>query len=137
MRVESGDLAPARDVPPATRTAAPQLGKDAFLKLLVAQLQYQDPMAQGNDREFISQLAQFSALEQMTELTRFSQLASGVGFIGKEVSVRLPGGQEAKGVVTGFRLDGAEPEVLIGTDRYPLKLVQGINSAGFGSHTAP
>lgn len=128
MRVESGNVAQPDGTAAPTRTASPQLGKDAFLKLLVAQLKYQDPMQQGNDREFIAQLAQFSALEQMTELTRSSQLASGVGFIGKEVSISLDGGREATGIVTGFRLDGKEPEVMIGADRYPLKQVQRVGS---------
>lgn len=44
------------------------LDKDAFLKLLVTQLQNQDPLNPMEDREFISQMAQFSALEQMQQL---------------------------------------------------------------------
>ena len=45
-----------------------ELGKDAFLQLLVTQMQYQDPLDPQDNSEYLSQLAQFSALEQMTNV---------------------------------------------------------------------
>jgi flagellar basal-body rod modification protein FlgD len=46
-----------------------QLGQDAFLNLLVTQLRHQDPLQPQADGEFIAQLAQFSSLEKLTQMT--------------------------------------------------------------------
>lgn len=50
------------------RSANDTLDKNSFLKLLVTELSHQDPMQPVNDREFISQMAQFSSLEQMNNI---------------------------------------------------------------------
>jgi flagellar basal-body rod modification protein FlgD len=44
------------------------LGRDAFLQLLTTQLAHQDPLQPQGDTEFIAQLAQFSSLEQLTQM---------------------------------------------------------------------
>jgi len=54
-----------------TATAPPKdtsLGKDAFLQLLVTQLQHQDPTQPQDDAQFITQLATFSSLEQLSSI---------------------------------------------------------------------
>ena len=52
----------------AARTPKTELGKDDFLQLLAAQLQYQNPLEPMTDSAFVAQLAQFSSLEQLSQL---------------------------------------------------------------------
>lgn len=87
-----------------------QLGKDDFLRLLVTQLRHQDPLQPVNDREFIAQLAQFSALEQMhnvatavLELARRQEAAAAFGLVGRRVRVQAEDGTVVEGVVSGVR----------------------------------
>jgi hypothetical protein len=54
-----------------------KMGKDQFLNLLMTQLKNQDPLKPADDTQFIAQMAQFSSLEQMQQMTgSFSQLKS-------------------------------------------------------------
>src|SRR3954465_266316 len=73
----------------ANATKQAGIGKDDFLKLLVGQLQHQDPMQPSDDNQFIGQMAQFSQLEQETNAAQSSdQLvrASTLGLIGRTVT---------------------------------------------------
>ena len=82
--------------PPSTVTATSKaMGKDAFLKLLITQLQHQDPLNPADSTEFTSQLAQFSSLEQLSNVNdnlttlKLYQAsinnAQAVSFIGKDI----------------------------------------------------
>ena len=99
------------------------LGKDDFLKILITQLQYQDPTAPMDDKQFIAQMAQFSTLEQMTSMAGdFSKLTSMLmgneasGALGKNVEI-MEGERIIQGVVQAVTR-GETPEVLVNGSFY-------------------
>ena len=71
-----------------TRNTNQDLGKEAFLQLLVTQMRYQDPLDPQDNSEYIAELAQFSALEQMTNVSdTLSDMNTVVGNIDTSVLV--------------------------------------------------
>ncbi|MBS1818579.1 MAG: hypothetical protein JSU08_11660 [Acidobacteria bacterium] len=79
----AGAAAGATDSTSTTKKNNNALGKDAFLNLLVTQLQHQDPTKPMDDTAFLAQLAQFSSLEQLQQmnqsLTTISQFYTALG----------------------------------------------------------
>lgn len=84
-----------------------KLGKDAFLQLLVAQMQNQDPLNPSSDTEYISQLAQFSSLEQMENLNSSTANQTALGLVGKNVIMNVDSSGGTSGVIGG-RVDYVE-----------------------------
>lgn len=105
----------------AALTKTKELGKDEFLKLLLTQLRYQDAQDPVKDKEFIAQMAQFSALEQTTNMTKtFEKVAKrgmnneALSMLGQNaVAVRAGSGEMVEGRVTSIRYTDTEPEVTI------------------------
>src|SRR5918912_1520934 len=96
-----------------TRNTNGVLGKDDFLKLLVGQLQHQDPMAPSDDQQWIGQMAQFSQLEQVTNTAQDTARIAGelgrsgaLGLIGRTVTYNDADGNAQSGVVGQVDIDG-------------------------------
>ena len=111
-----------------------ELDKDSFLKLLVAELRHQDPTQPMNDREFISQMAQFSSLEQMSNMNQAierlvlrSQSGEAFSLIGKEVeAVDFVSQQLVRGVASGvvYRQDGVK--IIVGSTEVSLNDIHAV-----------
>lgn len=93
------------------------LGKDAFLQLLVAQMQYQDPLEPTSDTEWISQLAQFSALEEMQNMSAALTNSQAFSMVGKTVSVSTDTGNK-EGVVEYVTMSGNKTYVSVDGNKY-------------------
>ena len=100
------------------------LGKEDFLKILLTQLAHQDPTAPMEDKEFIAQMAQFSSLEQMTnmaadfsKMARMLRVTEASSAMGKSVELSQ-GDETVKGVVRAVTRDDM-PQILVNDKYYP------------------
>jgi flagellar basal-body rod modification protein FlgD len=122
----------------STTAKAGALDKEAFLKLLVAQISNQDPMKPMEGTEFVTQLSQMSAVEQAIAQTKsletLSAQMSGVSnaqtmdLVGKTVTVTGTDGKDVEGVVKQVSFDQGYPVIgLVNGTSVPvssLKIVQ-------------
>ncbi|WP_370639793.1 flagellar hook assembly protein FlgD [Borrelia sp. RT5S] len=108
------------------------LGRDDFLKLLITQLRYQDPTDPMKDKEFIAQMAQFSTLEQMTNMSKsFEKLSSALNLskdldlLGKVVEFEHAGGEVIRGKVTSVKT-GVNPGIMVDGKYYTYESILSI-----------
>ena len=102
------------------------LGKDDFLKLLVTQLQSQDPLNPMDDKEFIAQMAQFTSLEQMQNMNTSMQMTQATSYIGKQVTWDNDQGIQQTGVVTAVRMVSGQPKVVVREQVFALDKVTSV-----------
>jgi flagellar basal-body rod modification protein FlgD len=107
--------------PSATTNQASNLGLEDFMKILLTQLQYQDPLKPMDNQEFMAQIAQFTSLEQTQELNdKIDQLITNqaalqsVGLIGRTVDISTTTGQ-VTGTVASLSLQGDSPQISVTT----------------------
>ena len=117
------DAVPAR-IPKQT------LGQDDFLTLITVQLAHQDPLKPMEDTAFIAQMAQFTSLEQTTQLSKEfaslranSELSAAGGLLGRQVTVSDAKGNVVTGVVSAVDSTTTTPRLLIDGALYPYASV--------------
>ncbi len=123
---------PTTDPATAVTKATQSLGKDEFLKLLLTELRYQDALDPMKDKEFIAQMAQFSSVEQMVNLTNSftafaaeSKRGAALDLLGKRVtSIDANTGEEISGIATSAKFEKNDPELRLQTEAGLTKVVK-------------
>ncbi len=110
------------------------LDKNDFLKILITQLSHQDPTQPMDDKAFIAQMAQFSSLEQMTNMSEgMAKVANliaksqAVSLLGNTVDV-ANGGETVSGVVEAVT-GGDFPQILVNGQYYDSSQVQKVKTS--------
>lgn len=130
-----GSIKAKGDGTSATATGA--MDKDAFLKLLVAQLKYQTPDSPADSSQFMAQTAQFSMLEAMQNMVKgqstllvAQQSVEATNMLGQKITASpTVGTTDIVGVVTGVKLGTDGPVLKIGDKEVPLSSVKEVNKA--------
>ena len=122
-----------------------ELGKDAFLNLLVAQLKYQDPSSPTDSSQFMAQTAQFTMVEKLEALTasqtamvNAQNLASATSLVGRQVSW-TEGTATKTGVVSAVTMNNGTAQLSVGdltVDLSAVTKVQPAPAAGASGTTA-
>ncbi|HVM41049.1 MAG TPA: flagellar hook capping FlgD N-terminal domain-containing protein [Acidimicrobiia bacterium] len=119
-----------KEAPPAPH----EMGKDSFLKLLIAQLKYQDPLNPAEGSEFMAQTAQFTVVEKLDALAKSNadMLAgqrdlAGASLLGRTVAyVDAETGEDTSGVVTSVQFGGESVVLKVGDTEVPLASVKEV-----------
>lgn len=121
---------------PAPEQPTDIFSSDGFLRILASQIRGQNPLEPMKDTEFLAQMAQFSQLEQMTNLakdiralTLSGQLSQGAALIGRTVTYQPQGSlTPVTGIVEGLRVagDGRSMSLVVGGVEVDVSLVTAV-----------
>ncbi len=107
------------------RTTDKSLGQDDFLKILVAQMANQDPMSPTSNEDFLAQMAQFTMLEQIKEMSASFATTQAYSMIGKDVYIQN-GDSLIRGKVDGVTKEDGINYLLVGGNMYDVTRVVGV-----------
>ncbi len=119
-----------------------QVATTDFLELLTVQLKNQDPINPVQQEDFISQLAQFSQLENSEELNasfasllKLQQISQGIDLVGKEVTYLDPSSSQLQtGAVDEFFVDQGNIQLMINGQSISVDLISGVRAATPGTN---
>jgi len=122
----------------SSRNTTGELGKDDFLNLLIIQLRYQDPLNPVDDKEFIAQMAQFSALEQMQNMNKTVTQLQAYSLMGKTVTANIEDESSntltvVEGTVTGVKIQSGKAYVIVDEREIPIEQVTYVYDKQYAS----
>lgn len=119
----------------AEKKSGGALDKDAFLQLLVAQMKYQDPMEPTDNTEYVSQLATFSELENMQNMSASMDMQRASGLVGQYVYIEDPKISGDVGLVEGIvdyvTYSGNKTFLSVGGELYDLENLKTVADAEY------
>ena len=107
--------------------SAKSLNQNDFLKLLVTQIQFQDPMNPKSNTDMAAQMAQFTSLQQASQSSSSLQMMQASSLIGNQVTLNLDGKQVTTGLVSGLQMTNGKPQILVGGRLFDLSQVLSVN----------
>ena len=110
----------------STANPSQNLNQNDFLQLLVAQLQYQDPMNPKSDTDMASQMAQFTSLQQATQSTTSLAMMQANSLVGSTVSLTIDSTHSTSGVVQGVTVSNGIPQIMVGGNAYDMSQVTAV-----------
>lgn len=114
------------------------LDKDAFLKLLVTQMQYQDPLEPTSNTEYISQLAQFSSVEELQNLSTTFSSNQAMNLTGQYVILNVPDStgevQQVSGLVDYVTITDGKAYFHVGDNYYSADYLDSVVSLDYLEH---
>ena len=109
---------------PGTPKAKNTLDEDSFLKLLVAQMKYQDPSKPMDTTQMMAQTATYSQIQTLNQLLGSQQMQAASALVGRTVTYQDADGNTFSGVVTKTKLNGdSEPTLVVGNTDVQLSKV--------------
>jgi flagellar basal-body rod modification protein FlgD len=102
------------------------LKQNDFLKLLVSQIQYQDPLNPQSNTDMAAQLAQFTALSQASDTSASLAMIQANSLIGSSVTLQLDPQNSTSGTVSGVTMVNGQPQILVNGQNYNLSQVTAV-----------
>ena len=121
-----------------SNSSSSSLDKDAFLQLLVTQMQYQDPLQPTSNTEYMAQLAQFSTVEELQNLGTTFGNNQAMNLTGQYVILNVPDAagniNQISGLVDYVTLSEGKTYFHIGEDYYPSEYLDSVVSLDYLEH---